>query len=141
MKRKIFSLILAAGLTTSIGVSSTLPISTSVSQQADEKMVLFTEVEKKPSFPGGDAEMYKYLATAISYPTEAAEEGVSGRVIVSFIIEKDGTITNVKVTRGKHPALDKEAVRVVSKMPKWIPGMIENKPVRVSYLLPINFHL
>lgn len=96
-------------------------------------------VEQKPSFPGGDGEMVKWIADNIIYPSEVAEEGVTGKVTVSFIVEKDGSITDIKVVRGKHPALDAEAVRVVKKMPKWIPGRNNGEPVRVTYMLPIPF--
>jgi protein TonB len=77
----------------------------------------------------------------MNYPAAAAEEGVSGKVTVQFIVEKDGSITNVHVVRGKHPALDAEAKRVVSKMPKWTPGRNNGQPVRVTYNLPVNFQL
>ena len=108
---------------------------------APEGPVNMAMVEQKPQFPGGDAEMYKWLGNQIVYPPQAAEEGVSGKVTVSFIVEKDGSISNVTVVRGKHPALDKEAVRVVSKMPKWIPGKNNGAPVRVTYMLPVTFKL
>lgn len=96
-------------------------------------------VEEKPFFPGGDAEMMKWLSSNINYPPAAAEEGVSGKVTVRFIVEKDGSISNVEVLRGKHPALDAEAVRVIKKMPKWNPGRNNGQPVRVAYMLPVTF--
>lgn len=73
------------------------------------------------------------------YPADAQEEGASGRVIVQFIIEKDGSISSPKVVRGKHPSLDREALRLVKMMPKWTPGHNNRQAVRVRYLLPINF--
>lgn len=98
-------------------------------------------VQLIPQFPGGEAAMYQWIFSHIKYPKSAAEKGVKGRVIVWFIVECDGSITNVKVLRGKDPALDEEAIRVVSSMPKWNPGRLYDKPVRVEYLLPVTFIL
>lgn len=107
----------------------------------DEQPMNIAMVEQKPQFPGGEAEMYKWLGNNIVYPPAAAEEGVSGRVVVEFVVGKDGSITNVKVVRPRHPALDKEAVRVVKAMPKWIPGRNNGQPVKVTYTLPVTFKL
>jgi protein TonB len=112
-----------------------------VEKPKDEGPVNVAMVEQKPSFPGGDAAMMKWLGENISYPAAASEEGVEGRVTVQFIVEKDGSVTNVIVVRGKHPALDAEAVRVVKKMPKWTPGRNNGQPVRVTYNLPVTFRL
>ena len=86
-----------------------------------EKVYNIAMVEQKPEFPGGEAAMYKWLSDHINYPAAAAEEGVQGRVVVEFVVSKTGAIENVKVLRGRHPALDKEAQRVVKAMPKWQP--------------------
>lgn len=107
----------------------------------EEQPMNIAMVEQKPQFPGGDTEMYKWLGSNIVYPPAAAEEGVSGRVVVEFVVGKDGSITNVKVVRPRHPALDKEAVRVVKAMPKWIPGRNNGQPVKVTYTLPVTFKL
>lgn len=107
----------------------------------EETILNMGMVEQKPSFPGGDSEMYKWISNNLVYPSAAAEEGVSGKVSVQFVVEKDGSLTNVKVIRGKHSALDQEAVRVIRKMPKWIPGRNNGAPVRVIYMLPITFKL
>lgn len=96
-------------------------------------------VEQRPMFPNGDVAMMKFVADNIVYPVSALEEGVQGKVIVSFIIEKNGALSDVKVVRGMHPGLDKEAVRVVKKMPNWTPGYNKGRPVRVTYLLPVTF--
>ena len=85
--------------------------------------------------------MLKYLATHVMYPAQAAEDGAQGKVVVSFVVGKDGSISKVKVIRGKHPALDREAVRVVKAMPKWIPGKMNGHPVNVSYMFPVDFKL
>ena len=102
---------------------------------------LFGVVEQMPAFCGGDAALMKYLAENTHYPEEAKEKGMQGRVVVNFVVEKDGSITDVKVVRGIDPLLDKEAVRVVKTMPKWIPGKQSLVPVRVRYVLPVSFKL
>lgn len=106
-----------------------------------EKVYTIAMVEQKPEFPGGESAMYKWLGDHINYPAQASEEGVQGRVVVSFDVAKDGSIVNVKVARGRHPALDKEATRLVKSMPKWQPGRNNGQPVKVSYTLPITFKL
>ena len=106
-----------------------------------EQIVDMAMVEQKPSFKGGDAALYKWLNSQIVYPAAASEEGVQGIVIVAFVIEKDGRVTNVQVVRKKHPALDAEALRVVKKMPNWTPGRNNGQPVRVKYNLPVTFKL
>ena len=110
-------------------------------QPAEEEPYHIALVEQRPTFPGGEAEMYRWLAEHIVYPPEAAEEGVSGRVVVELLIDKDGSITNARIVRSKHPALDTEALRLVNAMPRWNPGRISGAPVKVTYLLPITFRL
>jgi len=100
---------------------------------------VFVVVEDMPQFPGGNVQ--KWIAKNVKYPVLAMENGIQGKVYIQFVIEKDGSITDVKVVRGVDASLDKEAVRVVQAMPKWKPGKQRNKPVRVSYTLPINFQL
>lgn len=107
----------------------------------EEKVYNIAMVEQKPEFVGGEAAMYKWLSENIVYPSAASEEGVQGRVVVEFVVGKDGSITNVRVLRPRHPALDKEAVRVVKAMPKWIPGRNNGQPVKVTYTLPVTFKL
>ena len=98
-------------------------------------------VEEMPQYPGGEAAMMEYVAKSVTYPKEAQEKGISGRVFVSFIVEKDGNISNVELKRGIGGGCDEEAVRVISAMPKWKPGKMKGEPVRVSYMMPINFKL
>ncbi len=112
-----------------------------VEKPKEEGPVNIAMVEQKPSFPGGDAAMYQWLSNNINYPAAASEEGIQGKVTVQFIVEKDGHISSVHVVRGKHPALDAEAKRVVSKMPRWTPGRNNGQPVRVTYNLPVTFKL
>lgn len=99
---------------------------------------IFQVVETMPSFKGN---MNKWLKDNVKYPVLAQENGISGRVFVAFVVETDGSITDVKVARSVDPSLDKEAVRVVKSMPKWNPGKQRNKPVRVAFTVPINFTL
>ena len=105
------------------------------------KEEIFTAVEQMPQFPGGEAELLKYIATHIKYPTMAAENNIQGRVVVKFVVKKDGQVGDVVVVRGKDPDLDKEAVRVVKTLPKFIPGKMNGQAVSVWYTLPINFKL
>jgi len=114
-----------------------------VEEKPKEDNIVYTtaNVQQQPEFPGGEQAMYKWLGDHIQYPAVAAEEGVSGRVIVEFIVSKTGAIENVKVVRGRHPALDKEAIRVVKAMPKWNPGRNNGQAVKVTYHLPVTFRL
>ncbi len=106
-----------------------------------EEQQIFQVVENMPEFPGGRAALMKYLATNIKYPPYAKEAGIQGRVFINFVVERDGSITAVKVLRGIGGGCDEEAVRVVKAMPKWKPGMQRGKPVRVSFNLPVKFTL
>ena len=108
--------------------------------KAEESRV-FEVVEQMPAFPGGDAALMKYLQENTHYPTIAAENGVQGRVVVGFVVEKDGSITDVRVIKSQDPALDHEAVRVVKSMPRWTPGKIDGAAVRVEYQVPVVFRL
>lgn len=102
---------------------------------------VFTSVEQMPQFPGGDAELLKWISNHIKYPAIAMENNVQGRVVVQFVVTKNGSIGEVKVVRGKDPDLDKEAVRVVKTLPNFIPGKMNGQAVNVWYTLPINFKL
>ena len=103
--------------------------------------VVFQVVEQMPEFPGGMGECMKWLQANMKYPKEAQDKGEQGRVIVQFIVEKDGSITEVKVARSVSPILDAEALRVISSMPKWKPGMQRGKVVKVKYTMPVMFNL
>lgn len=111
----------------------------SKSREMNEQV--FTVVEKMPSFPGGDAELLKYIATNIKYPKESQDNGEQGRVICSFIVGRDGSVNNPEVLRGVTPLLNEEAVRVINTMPRWNPGMQRGKAVAVKYTVPITFRL
>lgn len=110
-------------------------------KEEDSDPTIYTVVEKQPEFPGGQAALMQYLSKNIKYPKIAAENGVQGRVIVQFVVNKDGSIVDAVVTRGIDPYLDEEALRLVNAMPKWKPGEQRNKPVRARFTLPIMFRL
>ena len=102
---------------------------------------IFQIVEEMPAFPGGEAKLMEYVGKNVKYPQIARESGIKGRVFVSFVVEPDGSVSNVKVLRGIGGGCDEEAMRVVKAMPKWKPGKQRGKAVRVSYMLPVNFQL
>jgi protein TonB len=115
-------------------------VSVAQNQENPEKRV-FDVVEKMPEFPGGSAGLMKWLSDNVKYPAKAEEGGIQGRVVCTFVIERDGSVTDVRVARSIEPLLDNEAVRVLSKMPKWNPGTQNGKPVRVKYTVPVTFRL
>ena len=102
---------------------------------------IYQIVDQMPEFPGGTEALLKFVANNVKYPEKAKDEEISGRVFISFVIEKDGSVSNVELKRGIGGGCDDEAVRVVKAMPKWKPGIKDGKPVRVSYMMPINFKL
>ena len=111
-------------------------------EEEEEESVVFMVVETMPEFPGGQQALFKYLSENVKYPVIAQENGIQGRVICQFVVNKDGAIVDVEVVRsGGDPSLDKEAVRVIKSMPKWNPGKQRGKAVRVKYTVPVNFRL
>ena len=116
-----------------------VPVEVEEEEPVEEE--IFEVVEEMPSFPGGQAALMQYLGKNIKYPTIAQENGTQGRVVCQFVVNRDGSIVDVKVIRGVDPYLDKEAVRVISSMPKWQPGKQRGKPVRVKYTVPVMFRL
>ena len=112
-----------------------------VEEEEPEEQTIFEVVENMPEFQGGQAALMAYLAKNIKYPTIAQENGTQGRVIVQFVVNKDGSIVDAKVVRSVDPYLDKEALRVINTMPKWKPGMQRGKPVRVKFTVPVMFRL
>ena len=110
--------------------------------EEEEEEVVFVVVETMPEFPGGQQALFKYLSENVKYPVIAQENGIQGRVICQFVVNKDGSIVEVEVVRsGGDASLDKEAVRVIKSMPKWKPGKQRGKAVRVKYTVPVNFRL
>lgn len=110
-------------------------------KEEKKKEEVFTHVEQMPKFPGGDAELYKFISSNLNYPAMAIENNVQGKVIVQFVVTKDGSIGNVKVVRSVDRDLDNEAIRVCKKLPKFIPGKQNGQPVNVWYTLPVTFKL
>lgn len=117
------------------------PVIETAEEEEEEETQVFFIVEDMPEFPGGDAALRKYLATQVNYPVIAQENGIQGKVYVTFVVGKDGKVSNARVARGVDPSLDKEALRVVNSLPTWKPGKQRGKPVNVSYTVPINFVL
>lgn len=138
-----------------------LPLVIFAQIQNEEQTPVFDVVEEMPAFDGaqikvtdaatgeiktieikkGDAGLMQYLSNTIKYPIVAEENGIQGRVICTFVVERDGTISDVKVTKSVDPSLDKEAVRVLKSMPKWKPGKQKGENVRVKYTVPVTFRL
>lgn len=110
-------------------------------QEEGDEGEVFEIVEQNPMFPGGNEELMKWLSKNLKYPASAQENGIQGRVLVQFVVNKDGSIVEPKVLRSVDPALDKEALRVVSTMPKWQPGKQRGKTVRVRFTLPVTFRI
>ena len=106
-----------------------------------EEEEVFMVVEDAPEFPGGINALLEYLKKNIKYPAICRDNNIQGRVIVSFVVNKDGKIVDPEVVKGVNPSLDKEALRVISTMPNWKPGYQRGKPVRVKYSVPVNFRL
>ncbi len=118
---------------------STIGKTQSDTVKADDTVFDFVEVQ--PEFPGGNEALFKFIADNIVYPPSAKEEGIQGKVYIQFVIDKDGNVTKPQIMRGVNPALDREALRVISLMPKWKPGYLRGKPVLVKYTIPIMFKL
>lgn len=106
-----------------------------------EDETIYQIVEENPSFPGGDAACMKWLAENIKYPPICVEQGIQGRVIATFVVNRDGSIVDIEIVRSPDPYLSKEAERVLKMMPRWKPGKQRGKPVRVKFSLPVMFRL
>jgi periplasmic protein TonB len=113
----------------------------SAEEEEEETAEVFFIVEDMPEFPGGELALRSYIASHVKYPVIAQENGIQGKVYVTFVVSKDGSVTNAGIARGVDPSLDKEAIRVVNALPKWKPGKQRGKTVNVSYTVPINFVL
>jgi protein TonB len=110
-------------------------------KSSSEESKIFTFVEQMPQFPGGDAALVKFLQKKIKYPKEELSKDIQGKVLIKFVVNEDGKVSDVTVERGASPGLDKEAVRVVKSMPKFKPGKQQGKAVKVYFMLPIIFKL
>lgn len=131
-----------------VNVKYTVPINfkldgenSDVENTEDEEVMIFRAVEDMPEFPGGEKALWNYFAENVQYPKSAQENKVQGKVFVSFVIAKDGSVQNAKVVRSVNPAIDKEALRVINSMPKWTPGAQRGTKVNVQFTMPINFEL
>ena len=109
--------------------------------EQSESDKVFDVVDKMPSFPGGQGAMYDFMEKNIKYPKVAEDNGIQGRVILTFIVKKDGSLSDVRVAKSVDPALDKEAVRLVESMPKWNPGIEKGQYVNVKFTVPVTFRL
>lgn len=118
-----------------------IPINVIEEEEIVEEEMVFVVVESMPEFPGGDVARIAYLNKNMDYPIQARESGIQGRVFVTFVVEKDGSITGVRVLRGIGGGCDEEAIKVIQNMPRWLPGKQRNVPVRVQFNMPINFIL
>ena len=110
-------------------------------QDNQDKVYDFTSLEKAPEYPGGISKFYEYLGREIKYPAIAKKDKTQGKVFASFVVEKNGTLTDVQITRGLTKETDEEALRVLSKSPRWNPGLIDGRPVRVKYNINVNFKM
>ena len=131
-------------LLTTLSVLAILLISSTTVTAQNKKTSndkVFEKVEDMPEFPGGEKAMMDFVAKNVQYPKEAMEKEISGRVLVGFIVEKDGSISETEIVKGIGGGCDEEAVRVVKAMPKWKPGKQDGKPVRVHFILPLTFKL
>lgn len=115
--------------------------STVFAQEVNEDVNKVYEEVEKPKFPGGKPKLFEYLCNNLKYPQEAAENGVCGRVVISFVVERDGSLSNFKVHKSVDPLLDREAMRLVKGMPKWKPGKQKGIPVRVKLRMPVDFSM
>jgi len=118
-----------------------VPVNSNDLLSEEDENFVFTVVERMPRFPGGDEALINYMQEKIEYPSDALKRGYEGRVLVSFVIEKDGSISSAEVLRGIVASLDEEALRIIRGMPKWEPGRQNDKEVSVKYTLPVRFTL
>ena len=128
----IMSLMALFGLTT---------VSAQKTVVAKKNQQVFDVVEKMPEYPGGQAALFEYLSKNVKYPADAEKKKIEGRVLVTFVVNTDGSITDIEVVRKTFPSLDAEAVRVISGMPRWKPGEQKGQKVRVKYTVPLTFRL
>lgn len=110
-------------------------------EEEEDVNKVFVIVEEAPLFPGGEGELLKFISKSIKYPVVDQENGIQGRVVCAFVVNRDGSVVDAEVIRGVSPTLDREALRVISGMPRWTPGKQRGKPVRVKYTVPITFRL
>lgn len=127
-------------LTVLFGLTNVSAQKTVVAKKAVTKQV-FSVVDQMPEFPGGQAALFEFLMKNVKYPADAKEKKIEGRVLVKFVVDTDGSITDISPLKKTYPSLDTEAIRVIKAMPKWIPGRQNGKVVKVHYSVPITFRL
>ena len=138
--KKLFTFLLSVIASIALAQAQSTSNDSDVANEADEKVYIV--VEKMPEFPGGQQALFDYLSANVQYPKIARENGIQGRSIVQFVVNKDGSISDVEIVRsGGDPSLDREAIRVIRSMPNWIPGRQGGKLIRVKYTVPVNFRL
>ena len=137
----ITTLLLFVGMTMSYAQTKAQPVKEATTSSQDDPEKVYEAVDESPSFPGGLDALIKYLASNIQYPQEAVKSMIQGKVILQFVIERDGTIGDLGVRQGVDPLLDAEAIRVVRSMPRWTPGKKDDKAVRCHFILPVVFCL
>ena len=133
MKKLVLMSLMAVFCLTTVSAQKTV-----VSQKNDQ---VFDVVEQMPEYPGGMQALFEFLKENIKYPEDAQKQKVEGRVLAKFVVETDGSISNIEVVKHAFPSLDAEAVRVIQAMPNWTPGKQKGQAVRVKYVVPINFNL
>jgi protein TonB len=121
-------------------IDSPIPMDTSKTVPYDPNRI-FTSVEQIPEFPGGIAKFFEYVGKNLRYPDEARHKNIQGKVFVGFVVEKDGSLSDIKILRSASPDLDAEAVRLLKACPRWKPGIQNGRPVRVAYTMPIVFQI
>lgn len=137
MKKTIFYFLCIA-----FSLTAPMALAQDVMDPNQEEEPVYIVVDQMPEFPGGRQALFDFISTNVIYPTVARENGIEGKAIVQFVVEKDGSITHIEVVRtAGDPSLDKEAIRVVRAMPKWLPGKHRGKTLRVKYTVPFNFRL
>ncbi|HAH25055.1 MAG TPA: hypothetical protein DCL77_15085 [Prolixibacteraceae bacterium] len=139
--KKIASVKVLVGMILAVSLIAVFACEKKQAEIVPAKTEVYTYVEQMPEFKGGEAELRNFLATNVKYPAEATQKGIQGKVYVSFVVAIDGSVTDAKIARGVNPLLDNEALRVVSSMPKFIPGKQNGKDVATQYTVPINFVL
>lgn len=145
--KKLLNLMLLFSLNISLAMAQsneyTIIKSDTISETTNDAQSekVYDVVEMPPSFPGGMAALQSYIRNNIKYPVAAKKNGIEGRVVIEFVVEKDGTLSNVKAFRSADPSLDQEAIRLVESMPKWNPGKSNGEPVNVRYTIPVTFRL
>ena len=125
--------------TATVAVQMQQPLDTAFQISTNDEEEVFLSAEQNPEFPGGVNELFKFINKNLHYPERAMEQGIQDKIVVRFIVEKDGSVSNAVAIRGEHEILKVEAIRVIQSLPKFKPGSQNGKPVRVYYTLPINF--